>query len=95
MEGLTVAIGGWRTGGGAGRTKEAVMFAESLTRATAPWASARGEAFWTIPSLELLGALVGVTTLVDDLSPKSSSLGAVTLTCGTDNQGNTSSATRC
>ena len=58
-EGEEVAIGGWRSCGGR-KTKDAAWFAVRLNRRNAPWAFARGEAFRTIASLELLGALVGL-----------------------------------
>ena len=48
----------------------------------------QGEAFRTIASLELLGALVVVMVLLPDAPVISSSVGLATLTCGTDNQGN-------
>ena len=41
-----------------------------------------------IASLELLGVLVGVMTLLPEEASGSEMLGSVTLTCGTDNQGN-------
>ena len=49
-----------------------------------PW-----EAFRTIASLELLGALVGVMVLMPTPEQVPASTGLATLTCGTDNQGNT------
>ena len=59
-----------------------------LNRRNAPWAFARGEAFRTIASLELLSVLVGVMVLMPEVSRDQESVGSVTLTCGTDNQGN-------
>ena len=59
-----------------------------LDRRNAPWAFSRGEAFRTIASLELLGALVRVMVLLPDVKETPSSVGLATLTCGTDNQGN-------
>ena len=86
-EGEEVAIGGWRITGD-GKTKAAPWFAVRLNRRNAPWAFARGEAFRTIASLELLGILVSVMVLFPDEEMKAESLGSVSLTCGTDNQGN-------
>ena len=62
----------------------------SLDRRNAPWAFSRGEAFRTIASLELLGILVGIMVLLplEDFR-KEGSLGTLTLSCGTDNLGNT------
>ena len=48
----------------------------------------RAAAFRTIATLELLGALVGVMVLMPSPSEVSASTGLATLTCGTDNQGN-------
>ena len=86
-EGDQVAIGGWRSLGAAS-TKEATWFAVKLDRRNAPWAFARGEAFRTIASLELLGALVGVMVLMPEKDFPVDALGTVCMTCGTDNQGN-------
>ena len=86
-EGENVAIGGWRCAGAA-TTKEARWFAVKLNRRNAPWAFSRGEAFRTIASLELLGVLVGVMVLMPEVKTSSECLGTVSLTCGTDNQGN-------
>ena len=47
-------------------TREAAWFAVKLDRRNAPWSLARGEAFRTIASLELLGALVGVMVLMPE-----------------------------
>ena len=47
-----------------------------------------GEAFRTIASLELLGALVGVMTLMPVEEFETEALGSVTMICGTDHQGN-------
>ena len=86
-EGEEVAIGGWRSGG-TQRTQDAAWFAVRLNRRNAAWAFARGEAFRTIASLELLGALVGLMVLVPESLAPTEATGTVTLTCGTDNQGN-------
>ena len=61
----------------------------ALTRQNAPWAFSRGEAFRTIASLELLGILVGIMVLMP-LSDfrKADYLGLLTMSCGTDNLGN-------
>ena len=69
-------------------TKQSKWFACSLDRSNAPWAFNRGEAFRTIASLEFLGALVGVMVLLPENEMDLNSVGMVTLTCGTDNQGN-------
>ena len=87
-EGDTVVIGGWLSAEGA-RTKDARWFAVQLTRKSAPWAFARGEPFRTIASLELLGSLVGMMVLVPPMKLKGETSGVMTLSCGTDNQGNT------
>ena len=88
-EGETVAIGGWRCLG-AKRTKEAAWFAISLNRRNAPWAFQKGEAFRTIASLELLGVLVGIMVLVPEgVQALTNAKGLLTLSCGTDNLGNT------
>ena len=85
-EGEEVAIGGWRTSD-AKSSKDAVWFSTRLNRRNAPWAFARGEAFRTIASLELLGVLVGVMALLPE-DASSEQLGLASFTCGTDNQGN-------
>ena len=88
-QGEEVAIGGWRTLEGK-PTKEAAWFAVRLTRKTAPWAFARGETFRVVASLELLGVLVGVMTLMpkEEWKRPWESTGLITIGCGTDNQGN-------
>jgi hypothetical protein len=53
-EGEKVVIGGWRVTA-SGRPRDAEWFSLTLTRATAPWAYARGDPFRTIAALELLG----------------------------------------
>ena len=88
-EGDQVAIGGWRCTGKDKRTQDAPWFAVKLDRRNAAWAFARGEAFRTIASLELLGVLVSVMVLLPDLDPDTEAVGSVSLSCGTDNQGNT------
>ena len=82
-----VAIGGWRVPK-SGRSKDADWFALELTRATAPWAFARGEPFRTIASLELLGTLVSLVVFVPVTERKGDAAALVSLTCSTDNQGN-------
>ena len=82
-----VAIGGWRCRG-AKKTSDAEWFSVRLNRRNAPWAFARGEAFRTIASLELLGVLVSVMVLMPAGEAAAESLGSISLTCGTDNQGN-------
>ena len=93
-EGEEVAIGGWRCRGAAS-TREAAWFSVRLNRRNAPWSFARGETFRTIASLELLGILADIMVLwlAEDL--KSEVLGSVSLTCGTDNQGNSYSWISC
>jgi hypothetical protein len=86
-EGEKVAIGGWRVGK-SGDSHDAPWFSLVLTRATAPWAFARGEPFRTIASLELLGTLVSLVVLVPVTERKGDASGLVSLTCSTDNQGN-------
>ena len=86
-EGENVAIGGWRCKEGRS-TRNSEWFAVELNRRNAPWAFARGEAFRTIASLELLGALVSVMTLLPIAEVRTASVGLATLSCGTDNQGN-------
>ena len=86
-EGENVAIGGWRCKEGRS-TRNSEWFAVELNRRNAPWAFARGEAFRTIASLELLGALVSVMTLLPVAEVRTASVGLATLSCGTDNQGN-------
>ena len=82
-----VAIGGWRCRGSR-KTSDAVWFSVRLNRRNAPWAFARGEAFRTIASLELLGILVSVMVLWPEDGSGSEALGSVSFNCGTDNQGN-------
>ena len=86
-EGENVAIGGWRCRSGR-PTREAEWFSVALNRRNAPWAFARGEAFRTIASLELLGALVSVMVLMPVADCSAATMGLATFTCGTDNQGN-------
>merc|ERR1739841_443994 len=86
-EGQYVAIGGWLCASGIA-TRDAPWFAVKLTRANAPWAFARGEPFRTIASLELLGALVGLMVLVPEGEARGDDAAFVTLSCGTDNRGN-------
>ena len=86
-EGEEVAIGGWRCRGSK-QTRDASWFSVRLNRRNAPWAFARGEAFRTIASLELRGVLVSVIVLWPEEETNTEALGTVSLTCGTDNQGN-------
>ena len=87
-EGELVCVGGWTCLPGK-PTRECPWFSVRLDRRNAPWAFSRGEAFRTIASLELLGALVGVAVLMPPPSLVPASCGLATITCGTDNQGNT------
>lgn len=82
-KGEEVAIGGWRCRG-ASCTKEATWFAVRLNRRNALCAFARGEAFRTSASLELLGILVGIMVLLPASDLRTEVLGSVSLTCGTD-----------
>ena len=84
-EGDTEVVGGWECIRGA-RPAEARWFSVALTRATAPWAFARGEPFRTIAALELYATLLSVM-LFSGSWPVSSS-GRVRLTGTTDNLGN-------
>ena len=86
-EGQTVVIGGWKSQGGC-KTKDAAWFSLELTRKTAPWAFERGEPYRTIASLELMGTLVGLMVLVPPGTPKGDTSAVVSLSVGTDNQGN-------
>ena len=86
-EGENVAIGGWRCRQGR-PTRESEWFAVTLNRRNAPWAFARGEAFRIIASLELSVALVSVMVLLPVEEVCTATVGMATLTCGTDNQGN-------
>ena len=86
-EGEKVVIGGWRVTEEA-NTHDAEWFSVTLTRATAPWAFARGEPFRTIASLELLGTLVSLMVLVPEVERRGDASALVSLTCSTDNQGN-------
>ena len=82
-----VAIGGWKIPK-SGRSIDAEWFALELTRATAPWAFARGEPFRTIASLELLGTLVSLVVFYPETDRKGDAAGLISMTCSTDNQGN-------
>ena len=86
-EGEKIVIGGWRVRGD-GVTKEAEWFSLTLTRASAPWAYARGDPFRTIASLELLGALVSLVVLIPEEERRGDASALITMTCSTDNQGN-------
>ena len=86
-EGEKIVIGGWKVMENE-NTKDAPWFSLTLTRATAPWAYARGDPFRTIASLELLGSLVSLVLLVPVEDRRSDASALVTLTCSTDNQGN-------
>ena len=60
-----------------------------LTRATAPWAYAKGEPFRAIAALELLGTLVSLMVLVPVAERRGEASALITLSASTDNQGNT------
>ena len=85
--GENVAIGGWRCREGT-PTRKSEWFAVSLNRRNAPWAFSRGEAFRTIASLELLGALVSVMVLFPVAEVDTSSVGMASMSCGTHSQSN-------
>ena len=80
-KGETVPIGGWRCREGR-PTRESEWFAVSLNRRNAIWAFAKGEAFRTIASLELLGALVSAMVLLPWQEVCTASMGLATLSCG-------------
>jgi hypothetical protein len=66
-EGDLVTVGGYQTHDEDGLPilhTDAKWFLLVLTRASAPWAFAKGEPFRTIASLELLGSLLGIMLLV-------------------------------
>ena len=86
-EGEKVVIGGWRVKEGAS-TKEADWFSVELTRATASWAFSRGEPFRTIAALELMGTLVSLVVLVPEVERRGDAAALITMSCSTDNQGN-------
>ena len=86
-EGEEAAIGGWRCRGST-RTAEAEWFAVRLNRRNAPWAFARGEPFRAIAALELLASLIGLMVLVPECEAAGETSAILTLSCGTDNQGN-------
>ena len=86
-EGEKIVIGGWKVTKSE-NTKDAEWFSITLTRATAPWAYARGDPFRTIASLELLGSLVSLVLLVPVEDRRCDTSALITMTCSTDNQGN-------
>ena len=87
-EGDLVVIGGWKSQGGC-KTRDGPWFSLELTRKTAPWAFERGEPFRTIASLELIASLVGLMILVPQEVQGGETSAVVSLSCGTDSQGNT------
>ena len=86
-EGSKIVIGGWRVKAGA-QTKDAEWFSTELTSSTAPWAYARGDPFRTMAALELLGTLVSLVVLVPEVNQRGDKSGLITMSCSTDNQGN-------
>ena len=60
----------------------------SLTKATAPRAFSRGEPFRIIAALELLGTLVSLIVLMPEVEARGESAALITMSCSTDNQGN-------
>ena len=90
-EGQCVRIGGWECLAGT-RPADARWFAVDLTKASAPWAFARGEPYRTIASLELFATLVCVTTFGG--AWPAGATGEVRLQGLTDNLGNTFAVTK-
>ena len=91
-EGDLVTVGGYQTFNGRGEEipkREAKWFYLKLDRLSAPWAVARGEPFRAIAALELLGTLLGLMLLVEEVSD-SEEYYACALSVGgiTDNNGN-------
>lgn len=86
-EGEDVAVGGWFSRG-VTRTWDAPWFATKLNRRNAPWAFSRGEAFRTIASLELLGALLGLMVLGPEPNYDKEFLVTSLIACDTDNRSN-------
>ena len=86
-EGDCVVIGGWESYGGC-PPSEARWFSVVLTKASAPWAFAKGEPFRTIAALELLGALFAFMVFKEGAAWLHGSA-FLSLTGFTDNQGNT------
>ena len=82
-----MVIGGWRVRDG-GATRDVEWFSRTRMRATAPWAYARGEPFRTIAALELLGTLVSLVVLVPEVNRRGDAAALITMSCSTDNQGN-------
>ena len=68
-------------------TREAPQFSITLTRATAPWAYARGDPFRTIASLKLLGSLVSLVLLVFVEERRGESSSLIIMKRSTDSQG--------
>ena len=86
-EGNCVVIGGWESFGGC-PPSEARWFSVVLTKASAPWAFAKGEPFRTIAALELLGALFAFMVFKEGAAWLHGSA-FLCLSGFTDNQGNT------
>ena len=84
-EGMSIVLGGWecRDGCPPGRAR---WFRVELTRATAPWAYARGEPFRSIAALEMYASLLSVVAFVPALEDDAA--GTVAVTGWTDNAGN-------
>ena len=90
-EGQEVVIGAWECLGGT-RPSSARWFALRLTRASAPWAFAKGEPFKVVAALELFGTLMAVKVFGDKW-PKSTR-GMLKIGGSTDNGGNPHVLTR-
>ena len=59
--------------------RRGVVLSLTLTRATAPWAYARGEPFRTIAALELLGTLVSLVVLVPEVNRRGDAAALITM----------------
>ena len=90
-EGMTIVLGGWecRDGCPPGRAR---WFRVELSRATAPWAYARGEPFRAIAALEMFASLLSVIAFVPALEEDAA--GTVSITGMTDNAGNCATLTK-
>ena len=90
-EGTNVVLGGWECRNGC-PTHAARWYQLRLTRATAPWAFARGEPFRAIAALELFASLVAFMVFAPEGGE--GERGTVALTGLTDNLGNVSALSR-
>ena len=90
-EGDDVVVGGWALSPASSDTMHAAWFSETLTKLNAPWAFSKGEAFKTIAAQELFAPLLCLRLLVCDCDFDCDV--TLSLTGGTDNQGNTAVTT--